>query len=170
MRHRGATRDAYSRERGGGSQSPCYRIVTNRVLLALPSPGAPELQALETDERAGADELGEFAAIGQAEAVWHQFGQGVQHEGAGVHVVMRYLQARHVDQLVAEQQDIQVERARAPTLLAHAALVIFDGLQGVEQGQWLDPKYLESLRERATKLTLEDGQKVTVALRVIGGA
>jgi uncharacterized protein (DUF2141 family) len=37
----------------------------------------------------------------------------------------------------------------------------------VEQGQWLDPKYLESLRDAATRLTLEPGQKVTLELRLV---
>ncbi|MNJ74890.1 hypothetical protein D3C77_718910 [compost metagenome] len=46
---------------------------------------------------------------------------------------MRDFQARFVDQSITEQQNIQVQRARAPALQALAALIILDGLQRVEQ-------------------------------------
>ena len=50
-----------------------------------------------------------------------------------MHVVVRHGQARLVELALAEQQDIQVEGARAPAfVLAHAALFQLDGLQGVE--------------------------------------
>jgi hypothetical protein len=39
----------------------------------------------------------------------------------------------------------------------------------VEQGQWLDPQFLESLRPRAKRLTLENGQKTELELTVTGG-
>jgi hypothetical protein len=39
----------------------------------------------------------------------------------------------------------------------------------VEQGQWLDPEYLESLRRRATRVTLEAGQRIDVSLTLIAG-
>ena len=48
-------------------------------------------------------------------------------------MVVRHLQARQVEQLFAEQQDVQVERARTPAQVADAPLFQFDGLQGVEQ-------------------------------------
>jgi hypothetical protein len=37
----------------------------------------------------------------------------------------------------------------------------------VEDGQWFDPEYLESLRPVATRLTLEPGQKATIELRLV---
>ncbi len=37
----------------------------------------------------------------------------------------------------------------------------------VENGQWFDPEYLESLRRVATRVTLEPGQKATVELRLV---
>jgi hypothetical protein len=38
----------------------------------------------------------------------------------------------------------------------------------VEQGRWLDPEYLESLRSRARKVTLEPAQPVVLELTLIG--
>jgi len=38
----------------------------------------------------------------------------------------------------------------------------------VEQGQWLDPEYLESLRSRARKVTLEAAQPLMLELTLIG--
>jgi len=39
----------------------------------------------------------------------------------------------------------------------------------VEQGQWLNPEYLESLRSRARKVTLEAGRKTEIELMLTGG-
>lgn len=98
--------------------------------------GTPGLQAFQADERAFVEQLREGATIGQAEILRYQFGQRIQHERAGMHVVMRHFQAWLVEHLVTEQQDVQVQRAWAPALFAHAALVVFDGLQRIEQCQW----------------------------------
>ena len=77
----------------------------------------------------------ERAAIGEFQRCWRQFGQRVEHKRAGVHVVMRDLEAGFVNQAIAEQQDVQVQRARAPAFVAFAALIQLDGLQRVEQIQ-----------------------------------
>ena len=49
---------------------------------------------------------------------------------------MGNFEARFVDQSIAEQHDIQIQRARAPAFKALAALVVLDGLQRIEQVQW----------------------------------
>ena len=46
---------------------------------------------------------------------------------------MRDLEAGLVDQTLAKQQDVEVECTRAPTFKALAALIVFDGLQRIEQ-------------------------------------
>ena len=53
-----------------------------------------------------------------------------------MHLVVRHLEARLIDQAITEQQDIQVQGARAPAFQAFAALIVFDGLQRIEQVQW----------------------------------
>ena len=54
-------------------------------------------------------------------------------------MIVRNLEARLVDQSLAEQQDIQVQGARAPAFgLAFTALRQFDALQGIEQRQRLE--------------------------------
>lgn len=39
----------------------------------------------------------------------------------------------------------------------------------VETGQWFDPEYLESLRQRARRIALEPGQKIDLQLTLAGG-
>ncbi len=39
----------------------------------------------------------------------------------------------------------------------------------VETGQWFDPEYLESLRQRARRIALEPGQKIDLELTLTGG-
>ncbi|MNF16778.1 hypothetical protein D3C80_2199540 [compost metagenome] len=48
---------------------------------------------------------------------------------------MRDFEAGDVDQMIAIQQDIQIQCARPPTLLALAAVGSLNGLQAVEQVQ-----------------------------------
>ncbi|MNP15924.1 hypothetical protein D3C76_1082970 [compost metagenome] len=79
--------------------------------------------------------MGKAALVGQQEVGRDQFGQRVKDERSRLHVVVRDFQARDVDQVIAVQQDIQVQGARAPALLAFTALGSFDGLQAVEQVQ-----------------------------------
>jgi hypothetical protein len=40
-------------------------------------------------------------------------------------------------------------------------------VEWVEEGQWLDPQFLERLRPLASKLTLEAGQTAAVQLKVV---
>src|SRR5450830_1497837 len=140
-------RDAYSREEDTGSQlhvlPHCYGGGVTAVTDAIQQGGGIADQrresgssdAFQTDKRAGCQQVAEALAIRQLQGGWRQFGQWVQHEGAQVHLIMRHLQAWFVDQALAVQQDIQVERAWAPTLKAFAALVVLDGLQRIEQFQ-----------------------------------
>jgi hypothetical protein len=37
----------------------------------------------------------------------------------------------------------------------------------VEQGQWLDPEYLETLRGRATRFTISEGESRTIDLKLL---
>ena len=51
-----------------------------------------------------------------------------------MHVVVRHSQALVVDATLAEQQNVQIQRAWPPAFgLAHAALLLLDALQGIEQ-------------------------------------
>ena len=112
----------------------CYRAVTSLPPGARPlASGREAFQALE---RAGRQQLAEGAAVGQFK-VDGDLRQGVENERAQVHLVMGYAQARLVDQPLAEQQDVQVQSTRPPALDALAALIQFDGLQGIEQLQRL---------------------------------
>ncbi|MNY56775.1 hypothetical protein D3C86_1928870 [compost metagenome] len=63
---------------------------------------------------------------------------------------MGNLEARFVDQPITEQQDVEVQRARPPTLKALTTLAVFDSLQGIEQVQ---------RRQRA----VESGHRIGVA-------
>ena len=65
--------------------------------------GTPGLQAFQADEWAFVEQLREGTTIGQAEIARYQLGQRIQHEGAGMHVVMRPFQAWLVEHLVTEQ-------------------------------------------------------------------
>jgi len=110
----------------------CYRIVTMAVLpllLTRFSNGEP----FQAAKRAGVKQGTEAFAIRQLQCGRRQFGQWVQHKRTQVHLVMGHLQARFVDQAIAKQQNVQVKGARPPTLQALAALVVFDGLQRVQQ-------------------------------------
>ena len=79
--------------------------------------------------------------------------QRIEDKGAGVQVIVRYLQARFVDQALAEQQNIQVQGAGSPALgLAYPALIKLDGLQGVEQLQWLQGAIQLSYRIQVARL------------------
>lgn len=99
----------------------CYDQGVTGVTAPVCKAGTPGLQAFQADERAVVEQLREGAAVGQAEIARYQFRQRVQHERPGMHVVMRHFQARLIEHLVAEQQDVQVQCARAPAFLAHAA-------------------------------------------------
>ena len=111
--------------------SGCYREGVTRVLIRFSSAS----DALKADEGAVVQQLRERAAIGEFQRCWRQLGQRVEHKRAGVHVVMRHLEAGFVNQAIAEQQDVQVQCARAPAFMAFAALIQLDGLQRIEQGQ-----------------------------------
>lgn len=58
----------------GEVNDPCYRNVTARVLLALPSPVTPVLEAFQADERTVLEQLREAAAIGETEVGGYQLG------------------------------------------------------------------------------------------------
>jgi len=39
------------------------------------------------------------------------------------------------------------------------------GVDNVEQGEWFDPAYLDSVKDRATRVTIAEGEKKTQDLR-----
>ncbi len=90
-------------------------------------------EAFEADERAGGEQVSQCAAIGQAQILGCQFGQRIEYERTLLNLVVRDFQARLVDQAITEQQDIQIQRTRPPALQALPTLIVFDGLQGIEQ-------------------------------------
>jgi len=89
----------YSPDGKGASQSNvlprCYVVTAGGV------PEVSGLQTLQACERAGRQQLAEGAAVGQFE-IGGDLRQGVEHEGAQVHLVMGHTQARLVDLLIAE--------------------------------------------------------------------
>ena len=78
-----------------------------------------------------------------------QFGQRIENESAFLHMVVRHLEARFIDQPVTEQYDVEIQRTRPPTFNSLAALSVLDGLQRLKQLQ---------RRERA----VEGGNRVGV--------
>jgi hypothetical protein len=76
---------------------------------------------------------GDGAAAGN-DQIRRDFGQRLEDEGAQVQARMRQGQARQADELVAVEQQVEVERARAVAFGADAAEALFDVKQGVEQG------------------------------------
>ncbi|MNP56108.1 hypothetical protein D3C76_1508060 [compost metagenome] len=85
-------------------------------------------EALQPDERAGSEQFREAAAVGQTQLRRCQLRQWIQHKGPFLHMVVRDFEARFVDQSVAEQQDIQIQRAWPPAFKTLAALLVLDGL------------------------------------------
>ena len=98
--------------------SPCPYAMPQRMSVGLSLPlSAPGLfvyatgrwcawrtllgQALEAFEGAGGEQVGQGTTVGQVQ-VGGQFGQWIEDEGAGVHVVVRHVQARVVQHQVAE--------------------------------------------------------------------
>ncbi len=89
-------------------------------------------EAFQADERAGGEQVAQTLAVRQLQVGWRQLSQRIQHKRAQMHLVVRHLEARLIDQAITEQQDIQVQGARAPAFQAFAALIVFDGLQRIE--------------------------------------
>ena len=92
-------------------------------------------EAFQADKWAGGKQILEVAAIGQLQVFRGQLRQGIEDEGARLHMVVGDLEAGFVDQAIAKQQDVQVEGSRSPAFKALAALIVFDGLQRIEQCQ-----------------------------------
>jgi hypothetical protein len=70
-------------------------------------------------------------------------GQWQQHEGALVHARMRHFQTRSVNDLIAEQKQVEVEGARAVAFRAHATVPEFEREQLLQQvgGRKLSVEY-----------------------------
>ena len=122
-------RDAYSRDEPTGSQlcvlPHCYEGSVTGVTDAIQRRGGADSrvfcptinldrakaykgfvsgvgEAFQADERAGCQQIGEGAAIGQAQILRGQFGEGIEHERAFLNLVMRDFEPRLVDQSIAE--------------------------------------------------------------------
>jgi hypothetical protein len=64
---------------------------------------------------------------------------------------------------VGQGRDVQAARSATRDYLAIALEYVLDG-------DWNDPQFLESLRERATRVSLREGEGGTVALQVKAGS
>src|SRR5215470_8527041 len=62
--------------------------------------------------------------------------QGNQHESALMHARMRHFQSRLVDHLAAEQEQVEIQRARAVRLAPHATMPRFQRQELLEQLAW----------------------------------
>ena len=71
------------------------------------------MKPLQPAERAGREQVDEPSPIGQYQLRRSDLGQRVEHERPSLHVIVRNLEARLVDQSLAEQQDIR-SRVRGP--------------------------------------------------------
>lgn len=60
--------------------------------------------------------------------------QRPEHKAAVFHIIVRNGQARAIDDLIAKQHDVEVERARSPAFsFAHPTLLQLDALSVIEQ-------------------------------------
>src|SRR4029079_14427452 len=82
---------------------------------------------------AALEQLQGWASPGDHPAGW-DFGEGGQHEGALMHAWMRYHELRVGNALVAEKEEIEIERARR---IGEAAAPLVRGLQRLERVQQL---------------------------------
>ncbi len=78
-------------------------------------------------------EVGGGGAAGEKE-VGGERGEGGEDEGSLEHARVRERQTVVVEAKVAEEEDVKIEGARAPTFAADAAMLLFDGETEIEKG------------------------------------
>ena len=75
--------------------------------------------------------IGHSRQLGWADTLRQQFGQGQQHKGALPHARMRHAEVWQINDLIAPQFNIQVQRTGCIAIRALAARCLLNRLQGL---------------------------------------